>query len=73
MITITPKWGEPKRDLNRWQFAFQIFPDYARIGYVRFIVGVFCLHTRPPVGESLQRGKHYKGFLINREVKSLWQ
>ena len=65
MMKFTPQWGEPKRDLNKWQFAFQIFPDFMAGAGSRLIFGIFNLHTRPKRDEAVVRGEHYKGFLIN--------
>lgn len=73
MIHFTPKWAEPKRELNKWQFVLQLFPDYAQFGYTRLYFAFFKLHLRPQDGESLTRGKHYRGFFINKSFKTSWQ
>jgi hypothetical protein len=72
-LHFTPKWAEPKRDLNKWQFNVQVYPDYMRFGYTRILFAFYKLVMRPAEGESLQRGKHYQGFIFNFTIKTLWQ
>ena len=58
--------GRIKRNLNEWQFVFDIKSDYIRHPKVKkCTIGIFNIHTAPPEGQDLTKGQHYKGFLIN--------
>ena len=65
MIFMTPKG---QITIDKWTFRFAFVPSWSRVGYTRFIFGLFKINRWPKEGDLLTNSD-YSGFLIDTTFK----